>query len=507
MTTVHDRRITTIAILGGGFTGAGVAYRLANRLHDRRSRIVVVEPREKLGGGLAYSATDPAFRLNVPAAGLSLVPDEPGFADWLSRSGACENDPEARTPAGHLFPRRAVFGRYVAEQLEPLLASGRVEHVHGAASDVARTPEGFSISVGDRPPLPADIVVLAMTHPAASVPQPLKPLAGLPGFVSDVGDGSALATLPANARVLIVGNGLTACDVIASLDRRRHRGPNTTLSRHGLVSRGHLDRPAAPRGNFLEPPVTGAFDLLRRTRREIAEAQQAGESWHGVIDVLRQQGQEIWARLPLVERVRLVRHLRAFWDVHRFRVAPQVESAMKRLAGEGRLRVMAASLQHAEAERRSFRVTFRRRGRAEIETAAFDAIVVATGPHHSAILESNGPMRSLAGQGLIRLDPTLLGLETTADSRAVAHDGRAVERLYVAGPLARARAGELMGVPNVSRHAQRVADTIADLVNLAVRPDPLDVPLSDDDPPPSGRRDRADSPVRQALREADAGTG
>ena len=65
----QDPAQPTIAILGGGLSGAAVAYHLA-RL-DCAARIVVVEPRAELGRGLAYSATDPDHRLNVPATKTS----------------------------------------------------------------------------------------------------------------------------------------------------------------------------------------------------------------------------------------------------------------------------------------------------------------------------------------------------------------------------------------------------------------------------------------------------
>lgn len=45
----------TIAIIGGGLTGAALAYRLALLSAAPTLRIVVIEPREDLGRGLAYS--------------------------------------------------------------------------------------------------------------------------------------------------------------------------------------------------------------------------------------------------------------------------------------------------------------------------------------------------------------------------------------------------------------------------------------------------------------------
>lgn len=62
----------TIAIIGGGFTGAAVAWNLARKTQPGHVRIVIYEPRARLGGGLAYDTADPAHRINVPADRMSL---------------------------------------------------------------------------------------------------------------------------------------------------------------------------------------------------------------------------------------------------------------------------------------------------------------------------------------------------------------------------------------------------------------------------------------------------
>lgn len=458
----------SLAIVGGGFSGAALAYHLARRPETVRWRIVVVEPRETLGAGLAYSTAEPTHRINVPAGRMSLDTGDPeAFERWLEASGATAGDADALDGEGRPFPQRGVFGRYVHAQLAPLLADGRVAHRRARAERIEpRAEGGFHVALDEGTGLAADFVALATTHPLPAVPAALRPIARAPGFLADPYDGAALARIAHEARVLVVGNGLTAADVVVTLDRIGHRGPIVTLSRGGLRSRGHAPTALEPRGDFLTEPAGTALALLIRIRREIREAAREGVPWQAVIDAVRGQGQALWQTLPEGERARLVRHLRSVWDVHRFRVAPQVEAGLDRLEREGRLHRVAASLQGSAIQPDALALRWRRRHRTQIETRLFDAVVNTTGPAHRTIV-GQAPAASLHAAGLVRLDRVGLGLDTAPDGRALDLDGAPVPGLYIAGPLARGTFGELMGLPQVTAYAEALA---AELVRVAAQP-------------------------------------
>ncbi|WP_244564465.1 FAD/NAD(P)-binding protein [Rhizobium sullae] len=456
-----------VAIVGGGFSGAGVAYHLVKAMPDTLPRIIVFEPRWEIGRGLAYDTQDPAHRINVPAARMSLLPDLPeDFLDWVVENDAVADDREALWLNGNLFPQRHLFGAYVAARLRPIVLSGAVQHKKAIVTKVSSGSDGWLITDSNDEDTRADFLVIATSHPAPSAPRSLSAaLAGHPRFVADSTRPGALDIIRPDDRVLIVGNGLTSADITASLTRSGHHGPITSISRRGLRSRGHPPCPQEPFGDFLSAPAASAAALLRNVRKAIDQAAEIGESWHAVIDQVRSDGHEIWRNLPVAERCRIVRHLRPYWDVHRFRVAPQVEAVLESAIAEGRLEVLAASVASVKVDGEAIDVLLRRRTGEHVEKR-FDAVVVTTGPSHGGILESQQWLHTLNQSGCVQLDPTGLGIACNESSEAVGKDGLSNASLLISGPLARGTFGELMGLPQVTDHAVFVAAELVRKLNM-----------------------------------------
>lgn len=446
----------TLAVIGGGLSGAAVAYHLTALLPPGSVDLVVVEPRAELGRGLAYSAADPDHRLNVPDHKMSLRSDRMDhFQLWLASPGAPSLPPGAARLNGEIFAPRAVFGTYVAAHLAPLLAAGRVRHLQAEVTGVTRNA-GYDLQLSDGANLRADCLVLAASHPKAALPRELAPLTGDPALITDPLAPGALDGIDPDARLLILGNGLTSADIIATLQRRGHRGQVTALSRHGWRSREHGPRQAETTADFARDPARTALQLLQNVRRALDADAAQGLTWHAVFDRLRAQGPAIWAALPLPERRRFLRHLRALWDVHRFRIAPQTEEAGQRMQRQGQLVHLAARISKLRlgapielrvVERHS-RITF---------PVTVDRVILATGPAHGSVIETTPVLAALAQLGLLAPDPLGLGLHTSPLGHALPAEGQPDGSILIAGPLARGTVGELMGVPEVITWAEHIA--------------------------------------------------
>jgi uncharacterized NAD(P)/FAD-binding protein YdhS len=259
---------------------------------------------------------------------------------------------------------------------------------------------------------------------------------------------------------------LTSADVVATLKDKGHHGTIVSISRRGLRSRGHSATAQEAFGDFVSRPSVRASELVHRIRDTIRQAEKAGFSWHAVIDAIRAQGQKIWQALPTKERRRIVRLARPYWDVHRFRIAPQVEKVLDEAVSAGQLSIKAASLQGVTSEDSGFRVSLKEKVTGEVVDYLFDAIAVTTGPAHGEVLHSIPFLAALQRDGLISSCATGLGIACDAASIAIDETGRAVPGLYIAGPLARGTFGELMGLPQVTDHAIFVAGQLASYLNL-----------------------------------------
>lgn len=455
-----------VAIIGGGFSGAFCAAELAAKAAGPL-RIVVIEPRATLGAGVAYSATDPAHRINVPAARMTLFPETPAHFDaWLRAGSELAEDSQALWPDGNAYPRREVFGRYVAElvaQRGQARAGVTISHLRDSAVSAEPGRHGYSVTLSRGETLAADILVLAVSHPPPAAPALIAALGDDLAIIQNPWQPGALEAIDPDHDILIIGTGLTMADVVASLARRGHSGRITAFSRRGQLSRGH----AFVATQFAwftenEPPRT-ALGLTRRIRALITLAARDNMPWQAVLDDVRANARRIWDALELSEKRRLLRHLRSFWDSHRYRVAPQVEQAVANKRADKSLRVLAASLRGATREGARIVVQLHPRMAPPdaLVTLSVDTVIVTTGPAHGGIVARHPVLASLAAAGALQADALGLGIEVDDQSRAIRPDGGTDSRLFVAGPLARARFGELMGLPQVAAQPSAVAAEVA----------------------------------------------
>jgi uncharacterized NAD(P)/FAD-binding protein YdhS len=416
-----------VVIIGGGATGALVATQLL-RQSQGGSVFLLVERKERIAEGLAYSTREPTHVLNVPACAMSALPDQPEhFLEWL----------RLRLPGASAttFAPRELYGRYLAETLLKARRESRstLLRVTGEVTDLAETPGGLRAAISNGWQVDVSFAVLALGNPP-----PENPREGL--LLESPWSGRALANLDTDASVLLLGMGLTMADTALSLRARGHRGPVYALSRHGLLPARHQLSPNKPAAWSPASPTT-ARELLRQIR-----ARAATQPWREVMDGLRPATQRLWMSLGSAERSRFLRHLRTYWDVHRHRMAPQVAESLDRMRESGQLQLLAGRLL---ALGEDGTVQFRPRGAKTARLLHVDRAINCTGP--STLKPARDPlMASLAARGLLSFDQC--GLSALPDGACNQR-----QNLFAAGPLLRGALWESTAIPEIRTQSAALA--------------------------------------------------
>ncbi|HMK90624.1 MAG TPA: FAD/NAD(P)-binding protein [Methylocystis sp.] len=463
----------TIAIVGGGFSGAMTAAQIL-RAAAAPLRVVLIERRGTMGEGVAYCARDPEHLLNVPARNMSAWPDRPqDFFEWARR--------RRRDTLPSDFLPREWYGDYIREALRDAAASAKegvsLAMLFDEARRIERNPEGgWLLHLGSGPSLSADLVVLAVGHRP-----PNDPLGSLwtgekTRFIEDPWRPYAMNAVRDDEPVVVIGSGLTAVDVTLTLAQSERTGVITLVSRHGLQPQGHILPLRAPADMqsvvsrlISAPGGVRTLSLLAEVRSAVKLLAEEGQGWRSVVDGLRPHTARLWRGMPRDERRRFLRHLRPFWEIHRHRMAPQANARLLELLESGKVQIVAGRVASVEANGSGARVFLRRRhAAADVELSA-GWVVNCTGPAPSNEPRANPVIESLLLRGRLRRDDLGLGIETAKAGAALAKDGAEVDGLFVVGTLRKPAFWESTAVPELREQAAETAQTLLERLRLRER--------------------------------------
>ena len=441
-----ERSRNSVIIIGGGASGVLLTAHLL-RSDDPGLRVTLVERRESFGKGMAYSALLPDHLLNVAATNMSAFPDDPQhYWRWLQQKQLVSAE------AGPDYTPRSTYGRYLQELLEGIAererTTGRLRLVQQECLSVTTTQGGVEARLADGTSLVGHVAVLATGHDEEPAP----------GQNFAVRIGSAEDTpLAHDAPVLILGTGLSMVDAWLTLEHRGHRGEITAVSRRGLLpwphQKGHpikLDSADIPLGTELSYFVDWFHKLVRETEK-------AGGNWRDVVDGLRPFNQRIWQNWPSTAKRRFLEHTKAWWDIHRHRMPPQIHARVNQAVQSGRLKLLAARVLGTESDNGDRLVKLLPRRSRDTEILRVGRVYDCTGIVKDVSTGSIAVIRSLTDRGLARPDPLRLGLDVTLDCAVIDKNGAASDRLFAVGPLTRGTFFEIDAVPDIRNQTARLA--------------------------------------------------
>jgi uncharacterized NAD(P)/FAD-binding protein YdhS len=439
-----------VAIVGGGCSGLLAAVQLFR--NGFRDRVTIIELRERVGAGLAYSTTFDQHLLNVPAGKISAFAEQPAdFVDWLR----ARHWPHANADS---FAPRRLYGEYLQDLFEQTIRAGAgsyFSHIRAQVIGAQVDTSGAHLALSDGTTVHAGRVVLALGNPA-SCPAPGPTRQGLedrwhlsPWF------GDALRVRFAGERFLLCGTGLTAVDAVLALQSQETACQVYMLSPRGIVPQVHNVRiqPAAPpvllnRGNLRL--------LLRELRAHIKAARQADLCWRTIVDALRPVSNDVWRELPLEDKQRFVRHLKRYWEPHRHRMAPEIRARMDGYRASGALEIMAGRIQQAYSRDGCTQVHIRVK-KGGVRILNVDRIISCTGIHED-YKESPRPLiRSLMEHGLARANDLGIGFQTDPHGALLDAKMRPSSVFFTLGPPRRGDLFETTAVPEIRAQAEALA--------------------------------------------------
>jgi uncharacterized NAD(P)/FAD-binding protein YdhS len=448
-----------VAIIGGGAAAATLLSELLERKPSQPLHLDWYTGGGTPARGVAYGTPSDRHLLNVRAASMSMFAGKPsGFLDFLQRQ-----DPAI---AGTDFLPRRRYGDYLEAEVARALAHGKtnghdVNVMPFAVEAMVPERDGVTVIHGDESRR-FDAAVLALGA------LPAQPLRGVSDealasgrYVVDPWALMAGAGFdPAPRKVVLIGLGLTAVDVLLELSARWPQTDFTAISRHGLLPEAHLNAAGAPTGDSGEliesmresPDVRHWLHLLR-------EALAHERDWRAVLDSLRPHMPGLWRELDTPQRARFLRHARWAWERVRHRMPPQVGRSVAALEAEGRLHRLRGRVQSAAMVGDTLQLQLRRTGADAAQTLDADLVIQTTGMNNDIRRTDHPLVSQLFTNGHIASDPLGLGMQAAADGR-LAHGKDHWPNLFAIGSMLRGVLWESTAMPEIRQQARSLADQL-----------------------------------------------
>lgn len=431
-----------LAIVGAGAAGALATLAVRDRIPN--AEVFLFDPADNVPRGVAYSFPQSWLRLNIPASKMGgfLEGDRTGFADWVGRRHGLSSSE---------YVARYVYGDYLSEALEGLAIRGHFHLERQEVTAVRPAADGGYHVFADDASIKVDGVILCTGH----LP-PNRFLEANPRVVQDVWAPNALEGINPNERVLLIGTGATAVDVVLTLRQAGHRGLISMISPHGQLPL--IDAPVVPYPDFYDPANSySPLALLRLLRSEIGKAKAAGVSWQNVVNSLRGHTAEIWQGWSKPQRKQFLRHAAQRWLVHRHRLPPDVAETLDGMISSGALEVRPARYESLKSTPASLNVQLAGRTAGHI---VVDRVLNCTGPS-LAFAQASAPLyKQLFGDGMALQDELGLGLAVDGESQMLGQQGQPQWGFYVLGSATRGQFWETIAVPDIRLRASMIANHI-----------------------------------------------
>lgn len=390
--------------------------------------VTIAEPRAILGQGVAYSTSDSAHLLNVPAGRMSALVDDPAH---FSRYMECD---------GNSFISRAHYGRYLLStflQFQEENSSFSFRHARALIDSIERGGKAFIAHSEGRLIGEFDAIVLATGHGRSIASEQIAKLSGSSKVIEDVWRD----LVPHLDGVMIsVGTGLTFIDHALTHLRRKPSNKAIGISRTGWLPMPHLKQRAEP----LPVPKQA-----RNSSDGVREFIENASDWRAAQDGIRHELPEIWYRWSESEKQKFMNaHLR-WWNVHRHRVSPEIHEELEKMITSGRLKVISGEAKEIILKGEGLQVLL-------TDGTSIDGNFLINSMGYMSG-EDSPLIRALVEKGLAKIGPLGMGISTDYPGFLVKSNFARDLKLFAIGALLIGERFETTAVPELKVQAHEIA--------------------------------------------------
>ena len=440
-----ENSICPLVIVGSGFASFCLAAHLLRDQPERASDIIIIGP-EPFGYGAAYGCSHPDFRLNVRAQIMRIFPDRPtDFRKWAETE---IDDIAAHKPQG-AFYRRKDFARYLSVLRHQLSGFDKLNLVSDEVVSANKTDNLWQLVLATGQKLTAKALVLATGNSPPRWPCQLASDLPADRLVENPWSGQWLAKITKTDKVAFIGGGLTAMDGIYSLARQGHIGQIEVVLPHGILPPKQTDWQT-------EPPViwpdniTTASQFFRFMKQSLRARDWTQTVWQSRFEALRVHINSVWQQLEDTEQNRLMRHVGHWWQLARFRSAPQNFDAAEILRATGRLSLVKGRVRQIKKQDSQLCLILQ-----DGQKYLVDRAVNCTGPAPDRLVQQ------MLADGLAAPDRTGKSLRVAACLGVMdsAHDPQ--NNLWAIGAMTASCLGDVIGAGSIAKQAEELAAKLA----------------------------------------------
>ena len=442
-----DIAVHPLVIIGSGFASLCLVAHLLETHAVKATDIAIIGP-HPFGYGAAYGAMHGDYRLNVRAQIMRIFSGQPD--DFLNWAATELEDNEAHNPQG-AFYRRSDFARYLSYLKKRIKGFDALNFMEMQVASLAPDKQRWRLHLANGGSLMADHLVLATGNPPPRWPCDVSTSVSAERAVENPWSGKWLENIKTSDEIVFIGGGLTAMDGLYSLANRGHEGSIKVVMPFAVLPPKQTDWK-------IEPPVkwpdniASASQFSKFFSNTLGSRNWTEPAWQSCFEALRIDLNVVWQGLDDTEKKRLLRYMGRWWQLARFRSAPQNFESAQAMINKGQLHLIKGRVSGLKAQKAKLLAQLQ-----DGSTLTADKIVNCTGPAGCPLI------LTLLKAGIIAPDFSQRGARIASDFKVLDGQKKPYDNLYGVGAMTASSLGDVIGAGTIAKQAESLAASLAPL--------------------------------------------